>query len=77
MPTDMFTSPDQQERQVETQLNDLEARLRREYADRQGGDDKVRDVLAALRDRFADARIKTFLPILIERAARRELAETN
>lgn len=77
MPTDMFTSPDQQERQVETQLNDLEALLRREYADRQGGDDKVRDVLAALRDRFADARIKTFLPILIERAARRELAETN
>lgn len=77
MPTNMTISPGKHERQIETQLNDLEARLRHEYGDRPGGGDKVHDVLVALRDRYADARIRTFLPILIERAARTKLAAMN
>jgi hypothetical protein len=35
--------------------------------------DQVTRVIASVRDRFADARIRSFLPILVERAARQEL----
>ncbi|HZZ47376.1 MAG TPA: hypothetical protein VFE65_10875 [Pseudonocardia sp.] len=63
------TPLDEQERQVQAQLRDLEARLVKEYGDR----NEVLEVLSALRDQFEGARIRTFLPILIERAARMEL----
>lgn len=55
--------------QVDMQLDALEERLlshyRREHPDSEG---ILREFLADARARFADARIRTFLPILIERA---------
>jgi hypothetical protein len=63
-----------EERQVEQQLADVEARLVAQYVDRGVNEGRVRAIVEQLRSRFADARVRTFVPILIERAARRELA---
>lgn len=66
---------EQDERQIESQLRDLEARLIDEYAGRGANcEAKVHETLATQIRRFADARVRTFLPILIERATRAELA---
>jgi hypothetical protein len=63
-----------EERQVAQQLRDTEARLLEHYAGRVGVPaERVTQVISSVRERFADARIRSFLPILIERAARREL----
>ncbi|GAA5167020.1 hypothetical protein GCM10023321_59050 [Pseudonocardia eucalypti] len=63
-----------EERQVARHLNDLESRLVSEYGRRPGWtDDRVVDTVRVVRGRFADARIHAFLPILVERAARKEL----
>jgi len=65
---------DAEDRQVAQQLRDTEARLLDHYAGRAGVTaDRVRQVIASVRERFADARIRSFLPILVERAARQEL----
>jgi hypothetical protein len=65
---------DVEERQVAQQLRDTEARLLQQYAGRVGVPaERVTQVISSVRERFADARIRSFLPILIERAARREL----
>jgi hypothetical protein len=63
-----------EERQVAQQLRDAEARLMADYAERAGmAAERVEQVISSVRARFADARIRSFLPILVERAARREL----
>jgi hypothetical protein len=58
-----------EERMVAQHLREVEDRLVTEYT----GDDRVRHVLGLVRERFADASIRSFLPILVERAARDEL----
>jgi hypothetical protein len=63
-----------EERQVAQQLRDTEARLVEDYVGRvRVPAERVMQVISSVRERFADARIRSFLPILIERAARREL----
>ena len=65
---------DAEDRQVAEQLRDTEARLLDQYDGRAGVTaDQVTQVIASVRDRFADARIRSFLPILVERATRQEL----
>ncbi len=58
--------------QVSAQLRDVESRLVSLYA-AEDGEERVRQVVAANRARFADARVRTFVPILVERAVRAEL----
>jgi hypothetical protein len=61
--------------QVSAQLRDVTSRLVGAYGDGTShGDDRVRRTVADIEARFADARVRTFLPLLIERAARAELA---
>jgi hypothetical protein len=63
-----------EERQIAQQLRDAEARLVDDYVGRSGVPaERVEQVIALVRARFGDARIRSFLPILVERAARREL----
>jgi hypothetical protein len=63
-----------EEQQVGQHLRDMEDRLVTEYASQPDiGEDRVRHALGRVRERFADARIHAFLPILVERAAREEL----
>lgn len=66
---------EQEERHIDAQLRELEDRLVDHYG---GGDDqrvrRVRSVVAAAIARFADARVRKFVPILVERAARVELS---
>ena len=72
--THQSASDDAEDRQVTQQLRDTEARLLDQYAGRAGVTaDRVMQVIASVRERFADARIRSFLPILVERAARQEL----
>jgi hypothetical protein len=63
-----------EERQVEQQLADLESRLVAQYADQGVNEGRVRAIVEQVRSRFANARVRTFVPILVERAARQELA---
>jgi hypothetical protein len=63
-----------EERQVEQQLADLESRLVAQYADRGINEGRVRAIVEQVRSRFVNARVRTFVPILVERAARQELA---
>lgn len=64
--------------QVSAKLRDVTSRLVGAYGDGTShGDDQVRQTIAAIEARFADARVRTFLPILIERAARAELTRTR
>jgi hypothetical protein len=57
--------------QVDTQFEQLEDRLTRDY----GGvaPASVHDLVERERSRFADARIHVFVPILVERAVRATL----
>jgi hypothetical protein len=63
-----------EERQVEQQLADLESRLVAQYADQGVNEGRVRAIVEQVRSRFVNARVRTFVPILVERAARQELA---
>jgi hypothetical protein len=63
-----------EERQVEQQLADLESRLVAQYADQGVNEGRVRAIVEQVRSRFTNARVRTFVPILVERAARQELA---
>jgi hypothetical protein len=58
--------------QVSAQLRDVESRLVHLYA-AGDGEERVRQAVATNRARFADARVRTFVPILVERAVRAEL----
>ncbi|HEY0575739.1 MAG TPA: hypothetical protein VGD73_16680 [Pseudonocardia sp.] len=63
-----------EERQIGQQLDEVETRLVDQLAGRKEiTEERVRNIVRAIRERFADARIRAFLPILVERAARREL----
>jgi hypothetical protein len=56
---------------LDTQLTELQARLVEEYgSDRE---ETVRALMDDERDRFADARVHAFVPILVERSARSRL----
>jgi hypothetical protein len=60
--------------QLDQQLREVESRLVARYEP--GGrysEDHIRKTVASLRARFAEARVRTFVPILVERAARAEL----
>jgi hypothetical protein len=63
-----------EERQLQQQLAELESRLLAQYVDQGVNENRVRATLERVRASFAGARVRTFLPILVERAARRELA---
>jgi hypothetical protein len=68
------TRDDAEEEQIAQQLKESEARLVDRYATHgQITEDHVRHTLGRVAERFLSAKIRTFLPILIERAARREL----
>jgi hypothetical protein len=63
-----------EERQVGQQLDEVETRLVDQLAGRaEITEERVRSIVRVVRERFAGARIRSFLPILVERAARREL----
>lgn len=63
-----------EQRQAAQHLNDLEAKLVAEYAQKTGyTEDHVRKTINLIRGRFSAARIHAFLPILVERAVRQEL----
>ncbi|HEY1968787.1 MAG TPA: hypothetical protein VGH89_12635 [Pseudonocardia sp.] len=66
-----------EDRQVDQQLREVESRLLTRY----GGDDsaaqeRAREVVASVTARFADSKIRTYLPVLVERAAKAELDPT-
>jgi hypothetical protein len=64
----------QESRQFDQQLADVESRLRDQYAKRGGADEgQVKLALGRVAARFTNARVRNFLPILIERGVRREL----
>ena len=59
---------------VSAQLRAVESRLVSSYAGHSSdGEDWVRRTIATVEARFAEARVRTFVPILVERAARAEL----
>jgi hypothetical protein len=67
-------SGDADEQQIAQQLTETEGRLVDEYAGRnEVTEDRVRGLFRQVAQRFAGASVRTFLPILIERAVRREL----
>jgi hypothetical protein len=57
--------------QVQSQLDELPGRLARDYAD--VTTDTVRSYVRAESDRFVDARVRAFIPVLVERAVRNRL----
>ena len=68
------TTPACEDQHVSAQLRDVESRLVRTHSDgTPPSEDRVRRTVAAVEARFADAHVRTFLPILVERAARVEL----
>ena len=63
-----------EEAQITQQLSEAEGRLVEHYAPRHHvSEDHVRETFDKITQRFADARVRTFVPILVERAVRREL----
>jgi hypothetical protein len=60
--------------QVAQQLQAAEARLVDRYRDVSGiSEDRVRNSYVRAVERFSQARVRNFLPILVERAVQREL----
>jgi hypothetical protein len=63
-----------EDRQVAQQLDAVEARLIERYREQEGvGEDRVRHTIDVVRSRFEGAAVRSFLPILIERAVASEL----
>jgi hypothetical protein len=56
---------------LRSQLDELAGRLARDYAD--VATDTLRSYVRAESDRFADARVRAFIPVLVERAVRGRL----
>jgi hypothetical protein len=71
------TVPRQQtdeDRQVTQQLRDVESRLLQRYAHTDTlPEERVRRTFETVQARFTDARVRTYVPILVERAVRAEL----
>jgi hypothetical protein len=68
------TSLDPEEEHTAQQLKESENRLVDHYAGHgQITEDHVRGTFGRVSARFLSARIRTFLPVLIERAVRKEL----
>lgn len=64
-----------EDRKINQQLDEVEQRLIAQYTGKQRvSEDHVRSTVRTVRARFADARVRTYLPILVERAARSQLA---
>jgi hypothetical protein len=56
----------------------LESRLTKEYGDRIGVDNHyIKELVHDACREFADARLRDFVPILVERAVRRKLARES
>ena len=71
-PRPVTTSHD--DRQVDQQLAEVESRLRDQYTTRGTADeDQVTAAFGRVIERFTNARVRNFLPILVERGVRREL----
>jgi hypothetical protein len=63
-----------EDHQIDQQLADVESRVRDQYAKSGKSDeDQVKLALSRVTERFVNARVRNFLPILIERGVRREL----
>jgi len=60
---------------VERQLERLEARLIAEFGSEPIAGRTVHERLIAARENYVDARVWTYLPILIERHVRRQFAD--
>jgi hypothetical protein len=72
------STPTGEEIQLAQQLQAAEARLVDRY--REHGDiteARVRSIYAGVMARFVDARVRNFLPILVERAVQRELEHSR
>lgn len=68
------TSNKTEEQLVAEQLKAVESRLIERYAhQREISPDRIRQTFAVVADRFAQARVRAFVPILVERAVRREI----
>lgn len=59
--------------QMQVQLRRLEERLLAEFGGNPDADHAVHEQFAAARADFADVRVQRYLPVLVERAARRRL----
>lgn len=62
---------------VEVQLDALEARLPPRFANPDAPEGKVRELVRRERDRYADAPIRSFIPILVERAVAEQTARRH
>ena len=63
---------------VDQQLREVEDRLVAQYSGRDAlSEQTVRQHFAEVRARFAQARIRSFLPILVERGVRARLTHSN
>jgi hypothetical protein len=63
-----------EDEQIAQQLKETETRLVDHYAGHgRMTENQVRRTFGRVSERFRNARIRTFLPILVERAVRREL----
>ena len=68
------TSGRTEEQLVAEQLKLVESRLIERYANQpEISPDRVRQTFATVADRFTHARVRAFVPILVERAVRREI----
>lgn len=64
-----------EDRQVCQQLRDVESRLLQHYAHTDTlPEQRVRQTFEAVQARFTDARVRTYVPILVERAVHAELS---
>jgi hypothetical protein len=68
------SAEDLEAQQINQQLRETQDRLVLHYANHfEISEDHVRGTFEAIQSRFADATIRSFLPILIERAVQHEL----
>jgi hypothetical protein len=63
---------DAERRQLAEQLEAVRARLIAEFSHGRTSDDTVNDMFERISNRFDNARVRTFVPILVERAVRAE-----
>ncbi|HEY2099471.1 MAG: hypothetical protein QOC67_4311 [Pseudonocardiales bacterium] len=63
-----------EDRQIQQQLEDVEARLVARYGQQPTvSEEYVRTTVEREAERFSHARVRTYVPILVERAARHDL----
>ena len=72
--SDLPVHQSDEDRQVTQQLREVESRLLERYAQRDElPEARVRRTFDAVAARFTGARVRTYVPILVERAVRAEL----